>query len=74
MGNRFSGTPTSSGNSNRAIALDATLTDETFRSAGRAAEHRDSSGGDPIRGLRNGLIASIAFWVLLYFAIQWFFR
>jgi hypothetical protein len=71
MGNRFSGTPTSSGNPNRTIALDATLTDEAFRSATIAKDGEDAYGGDPIRGLRNGLIASIAFWVLLYFAIQW---
>ena len=52
----------------REVVLDASLMTpgEKSRSA--------TEGGDSIAGLRNGLMLSAAFWVLVYFVVQLFLR
>jgi hypothetical protein len=56
----------------REVVLDASLLDD----AATAGEKSRSAteGGDAIAGLRNGLMLSAAFWVLVYFVVQLFLR
>ena len=62
------------GSARSAIALDASLSREGDRSIDTDREHSRSGENDPIRGLRNGLIISIAMWATLYFLIQLILR
>lgn len=57
-----------------AIALDASLSREAARYRDSDRGHSSDGESDPIRGLRNGLIISIALWTALYFVIQLILR
>jgi hypothetical protein len=52
------------------MALDASLSREAARSYDAGQQRKGSGESDPIRGLRNGLMISIAMWTLLYFIVQ----
>ena len=62
------------GSARSAIALDASLSREADRSCDTDRDHGRPGESDPIRGLRNGLIISIAMWLALYFVIQLILR
>ena len=57
-----------------AIALDASLSREADSSADTDRDHGRSGESDPVQGLRNGLIISIAMWLALFFVIQLILR
>jgi hypothetical protein len=62
------------GSTRSAIALDASLSRAAARSADSDRQRSSSGESDPIRGLRNGLIISIAMWAALYLIIQLILR
>jgi hypothetical protein len=70
MGNREMRDLGTHGGLQRAIALDASLSREAQKIRDSDRKHEESNEADPIRGLRNGLAISIAFWIALYFVIQ----
>jgi hypothetical protein len=73
MQNRTSQRPGAHGGAHQAIALDAALSDGVSRSGNPEQRERDAEG-DPIRGLRNGLIIAAGLWIALYFVIQLIIR
>jgi hypothetical protein len=52
----------------REVVLDASLLDDSTNAGPMPRSTVD--GGDVIAGLRNGLLLSAAFWVLVYFCIN----
>lgn len=62
------------GDTYSAMALDASLSRDTARSYDSDRQQKSSGESDPIRGLRNGLIISIAMWAALYFIVQLILR
>lgn len=73
MQNRTSQRPGAHGGAHQAIALEAALSDGRSRSKNSEQRERDAEG-DPIRGLRNGLLISAGFWTALYFVVQLIIR
>jgi len=74
MQNRPSQRPGAHGGAHQVIALDAALSDGESRSKDSRKQRERDGEGDPIRGLRNGLVISIGFWAALYFIVQLIIR
>lgn len=74
MGNREMPGLGTHGGAHRAIALDASLSREAAKAYDSDRELEYSNEADPVRGLRNGLAISVAFWIGLYFVVQLILR